>query len=385
LAVLSGLFGTKGTYSKKNGINSPNYAIKMNLTRKRLLRRTVVLLSYFLLAYPTFYYSYKFGSPDTSGQRDYFDYYPLYSEMDYTQTEAPYNMRLFSTSLVYLLGKTGIDYQVEINFKDEKVERHVYFQAIVIHFFGAILTALFVFLMLEYLNKDYIVAWICGALYLIQYGTLFWGAGGLTDGFSAMMFAAMCYCMFKRSWWIVPILFLSVFQRELLILGMGVVTFLYMGKSYLESRKIDLYFAVVFVSSLLSFLTFVVLRNTVFFTPKNDHHFAVSSYFTRFGEVGFSLGVYLKGVIFSQNIMMLFLLLIIYKWYRKWSFDKFHILVITGLFVFFHLVRAAINPVFFEVGRHMYVLSALFLVYFGLELKPLFNSAYRELADKLNL
>lgn len=329
-----------------------------------------------LLSFPMFYYSYKFGSPDTSGQRDFYDYYPLYSEMDVQNTEAPYNMRLLSTSMVYLLGKTGVYFPVEINFKNPDVKQQVYFQAIIVHFIAAFLTSYLIYLTLMKLQTSLLISVLGAMLYLLQYGTVFWGAGGITDGFSAMMFAVFIYFFLLRQLWAIPLMFLFVFQRELLILGGGIVSFMYLLREYLKNKNFDRYYSMIFGGSLMAFLTFSILRNTLFYTPKNSHHFEITSYFGKFSQVDFSLMEYLKGTILSQNLLMVLMILILYKIAKGFRVDRFNMLVILTVFVFFHLIRAAINPAFFQVGRHVYMLSSLFIVYLGLELNSLLSNPH---------
>ena len=338
----------------------------------------VPLFLYALMSYPIFYYSYKFGSPATSGQRDFYDYYPLYSEMNILEPEAPYNMRVVSPSLVYLLNRSGLSYPIEINFQDPEIDQDVYLSTIIVHFVAAVLTAFLIFLALLYLSKDWLLSILGGGLYLVQYGTVFWGSGGITDGFSAALFALFTFFFLRKSYWSIPVLLLAIFQRELIILGAGVVSCIYWLNGFWNKKRVDRYYLITWLASLGSFIFFSILRNTLFYTPKNDHHFNVSNFFGRFDEVDFSLFVYLKGVVLSQNILAIYVLILLFKWIYGLKINWFRVSVIMSLFVFLHLVRAAINPVFFEVGRHMYILSPLFIVYMLLEAVPIFQRWYKK-------
>lgn len=342
----------------------------------------VVFALFLFVAYPSFYYSYKFGSPDVSGQFDFYDYYPVYADFDFDKVEAPYNMRLVSTSFVYLLGKTGFYYPVETSYKNENVKQSVYFQAIFVHFLAAALTAFLIWLIVFKHTGDMVVGLVSGALYILQYGTLFWGAGGLTDGFSALMFVLMIYLLLNKSYWLGPLLLLSVFQREAIILGMGAAAGGYLVWEYVKTKKISRYYIYALVLSVVSFALFMYLRKTLFFTPKYAHHLEATAYFNKFDEHEFSLFTYLRGTIFSQNIGAIYLIVLAVKYRLKQSINIAHVGIIFGMFFFFHLIRAAINPAFFQVGRHMYMVSGLMIVYLGMEMKPLFDSWYRTLARK---
>ncbi len=180
-------------------------------TRQKYLKWSVLVV-YVLISFPQFYYSYKFGSPETSGQRDFYDYYPVYNELNVQEPEAPYNMRVLSPSLVYVLNKSGISYPIEINFQDPDIDQDVYLSTIIVHFAAAVLTAFLIFLTLFYLQKDSVISVIGGGLYLVQYGTVFWGSGGITDGFSAAVFALFTLYFLRTSYWSIPILLIAIFS-----------------------------------------------------------------------------------------------------------------------------------------------------------------------------
>ena len=57
--------------------------------RSRLKNIFSVGFIYLLLAFPMFYYVYKFGNP-MFGTNDFFSYYRLYKDWDFTGVEAPF-------------------------------------------------------------------------------------------------------------------------------------------------------------------------------------------------------------------------------------------------------------------------------------------------------
>ena len=74
--------------------------------------KTSLLLTtiYGTLAFPLFYFVYKYGTPDM-GLNDFYSYYKLYASWDIEHVDAPFNMRLLSYFIVNLMNRTGLNYE----------------------------------------------------------------------------------------------------------------------------------------------------------------------------------------------------------------------------------------------------------------------------------
>ncbi|MEZ4722075.1 MAG: hypothetical protein R2813_09400 [Flavobacteriales bacterium] len=325
-----------------------------------------VFFFYLILAYPVFYFSYKFGSPEISGQADYFAYYKLYKTLSIEGVDAPTNMRLISSFLVYLIYQSGFYYPVEIVFSDPAYDQAVYFSSVFVSFVSAAVTSTIIYNVVLSYSKNHMAGIISGCLYFLQYGTVIWGSGGLADGFSTMLFALLLYTYLKRSLTLfVCLLPLAVFQREIILMAFATFFFLEFGLRLYEhvwaKRALGL-----LVYTLGLFAIYVYLRETVFFTPRYSGYTSSTFYQDLFDFSPASILKYLRGTILSQNLLWLYLGLIFYSLKKKIPFDKQWSFYIIGFFVVINVVCFLLKAPS-EAGRYFYVTSPLLICGLGLQ------------------
>src|SRR4051812_31126964 len=128
---------------------------------------------YALLAFPLFYFVYKFGNPEF-GTNDFFDYYKLYYNWDIKNVDAPFNMRLLSSFVVYLLNKTGLHYDTMTAFDKFDLSKQVFFNAIFLNYLYIVSTCAVIFLTVKKHLQNSLLAFTSGLIYLMGFGILFY-------------------------------------------------------------------------------------------------------------------------------------------------------------------------------------------------------------------
>ena len=90
-----------------------------------------VWVAYILLSFPLFYFAYKFCLPDFGGE-DFFSYYHLYKNWDFSKVDCPFNMRLVSAFFIYIMNAMGLHYDTKIVFTyfHPDLDQQVFFNAI---------------------------------------------------------------------------------------------------------------------------------------------------------------------------------------------------------------------------------------------------------------
>src|SRR4051812_45622414 len=78
-------------------------------TRDVVPRRAGIVPLFLILAFPLFYFVYKYANPEPLAH-DFFNYYKMYDGWRWSEVYPPFNMRVVSPYLVYLLSKTGLSY-----------------------------------------------------------------------------------------------------------------------------------------------------------------------------------------------------------------------------------------------------------------------------------
>lgn len=324
-----------------------------------------------LLSYPLFYYSYKFGSPDF-GNSDFYSYYKLYSEWRMDGVESPFNMRLISTFLIYSLSKLGLHYDTAVAFNHPEISKQIYFNAILFNYVCTVLTSWLVFKMIWRFCGSRIYGIFFAAVYLLGFGILFYSINTLTDSFSYFLFTAVLFAYLQRSFWAFPLMALAVFQRENIFLIMGLVSLADWWRDK-ASRK---YAAGIFALSVIGFSTFIILRMTVFHTPKYADELEWFNFLDRLIHPQYPAGEYFRQVLLNQNLLGLYFAVAAYKLLKKHPVDIWRVGVLAAL-ILQAVVVSLIALIGNNIGRFTFMLSPLALLWAAMELKPLLASQIR--------
>lgn len=318
-----------------------------------------------VLAFPAFYFVYKFGNPEL-GCRDYKDYYALFKDLNIDGVEAPFNMRLISSFFVHLMYKMGLHYDTEIVSDALGLERSVFFCAVFFNYLCVVSTCVVLFQTIKtHLNNVY-MALFAGVAYLLGFGTLFFVMMPITDAFSIFIFSIIFYQYLKKNYWALVFLVLIILQREYYFLALG----LYALCDFWKTK--DKYYLYMLLTCIACFGTYMVLRKTIFFTPKYDHQASAGFFVESVFSIKFPLVPYLKQLIMTMNIFILYTGVLIYKWFKKTEVDGFGFVKL--LILFFQINVISFAAVFGNnTGRYFYMLIPMVIFYLVKEVNPLLH------------
>lgn len=325
----------------------------------------IVWVLYTLLAFPLFYFVYKFGNP-MFGCNDFFSYYILYDTFDISKVEAPFNMRLLSTFFVYLLNKTGLSYETATNFDQfTNLSKQVYFNSVLFNYLSVIATCTVIYYTIKkFFANNVLLSFVAGIFYLLGFGTIFYEIMPITDAFSVFLFSAVLFAYLSKSYTIIPLLLPLIFQREYIFMALGLIALV----DYFKYR--ERYYVLVLITCVFCFAIYYTLRKTVFFTPRFDHQASPSFFLDSIQTLKFPLGPYIKQTLMTLNLFIFYVLVLIYKNYYKLNIDKFSFFKLLLLFVQINLISVA--AVFGNnTGRYFYILVPLVIFELVKEIQPL--------------
>ena len=331
-------------------------------------QNSVVIFLYFILSYPLFYYAYKFGSPDF-GNNDFYSYYHLYKSWDFKGIESPFNTRLISSFFIFLFNKVGFFYNSEISYHNPLIDQRVLFSAIFFNYLSIVMTAFVIYKMINNFFKNNLFAFMFGLLVFLGFGALFYSINTLTESFSILLFSLIFFAYQSKSYWIFPLLLITIIQREYIFFITGLISLVH----YFFHKTEKKYFLLVFISSILGFGIYFVLRKTFFYTPYFSSQLDFTDFFPRLLHPGFPLGEYIRQSFFNQNILLIYLFVLLYKLYMKMSINKINILIVALLYCQVHFV-AIVSVLGNSCGRYFYVTLPLILFFIASEIKPLIST-----------
>src|ERR1051326_2400508 len=181
----------------------------------------LVFSVFVLISYPLFYYAYKYCSPQVGQLTDYYSYYNLYDKWDFGKVESPFNIRLISSFFVFLFGKLNFYYDTQIAFN--MGSQKIFFDAIFLNYIFVVLTCMAIFKTVYHFFSNYLFAFGISVLYLLGFGTIFFELSPITDSCSVFLMAVIFYFYLRQSKWVLLFLSLAVFQREYILLAMGLL------------------------------------------------------------------------------------------------------------------------------------------------------------------
>lgn len=323
---------------------------------------------YALFAFPSFYFVYKYGTPDF-GLKDFFDYYKLYKDWDISAVEAPFNMRLLSSYFVHLLYESGLHYDTAIAFdKFPDLDKRVFFNAVFFNFICIITTCAVLFTTVKKHFNNNLLAFASGLVYLLGFGTLFYEFMPITDALSILIFAVALYYYLTKSYLIILPLLALILQREYVFLALGLISVLDLWKFR------EKYYLHVLLICIVCFAIYYVLRKTLFYTPLYDKQASPGYFLESLTRLKFPLGSYLRQTLMTLNLFIIYLVIVSYKKIKKTEIDKFGLIKLLLLFLQINLISFA--AVFGNnTGRYFYILIPLVIFQLIKETEPL-------LADK---
>jgi hypothetical protein len=332
------------------------------------------------LAFPLFYFVYKFGDPEPLAH-DFFQYYRLYKDWDINNVNAPFNMRLISSACVHLLYKTGICYETHIAFDKYAswgFQKEVFFCATFFNYLCVVATCTYIFYLLVTRNKSVLLSF-CGALlYLLGFGTIFYELMPVTDALSVLLFSVTFHYYLKKSYWLIPLVTLFIFQREYVLLALGLTSLI----DFLQSKS-EKYYLITLACCLFSFLIYFVLRKTIFYTAALDSQASPAALAE--GLLQFHLPdiSFLKQSAMTLNLFFIYLGLILYKIYLKLSIDRHALLKMLLLLLQIYVICVAAGHGN-NMGRYFYILVP-FVIYYLITEVAIFLKPENDLTESFRI
>jgi hypothetical protein len=203
-----------------------------------------------------------------------------------------------------------------------------------------------------------------GLLYLLGFGTIFFQLMPLVDAFTSLCLTFILIFYSRKSYWTLPLLALMILQREYLLMAFGLAVLV----DYLYKR--DAYHLRVFVFTVICFIIYVVLRKTIFETPRYAHHTDPSFMYEALTTPSFPIMPFIKQTAMTLNLLFIYLGVVLYKAWKQYSFDKAEAVKIAALF-FQVVVLAFILALGNNTGRYFYIITPLIIVALVKEVSPL--------------
>ena len=173
----------------------------------------------------------------------------------------------------------------------------------------------------------------------------------------------------RKSKWQYLVLVAAVFQREYVFFVFGLVAFIHWFTDKTNRR----YYATVLVANVACFLIYILMRKTLFYTPRYEHQMAVSSFLEKIQYSITDYGAYFRQTFALQNILILYTGLFIYK-----KMKGMEVLPVNLLISYALLAEIVILSLFIGLGNNTgryYYMSVPLLIYFlALEALPLFRA-----------
>ena len=264
-----------------------------------------------LASYGILYFSYKYYLP-WPGHNDFDQYHPMYLHpLDFTQAEAPFIYRQFSAVITNVVYRTGIFYPNEIQFSTPAYEQRVFFSVLLSNYVALLLTAIVVGNMIIHITKSdsifppLIGGLLCFTAFFTQKGVI----TEMTEGWSWFLVTIGFYAYLRRNLWLIlPVLFVSIFQRETIPIVFGVLAALDLLASF-RDQQVNLFYKWTFASSLLAFVGYLLVR-TVLLPVGGEYESQLNAAsmianLTNLLTAGFSSTLFFQGII-TQNTFLIF-------------------------------------------------------------------------------
>jgi hypothetical protein len=329
--------------------------------------QAVIWTLYVLLSYPLFYFAYKFGLPDYGGD-DFFSYYFLYRDWDFSKVECPFNMRLISGFLIFLLNRLGLNYNTETAFMaiHPDYDQQVFFNAVLFNYLCVILTCIVIYKTIKLVSENELFAFLGGGVYLLGFGTLFFSLKPLSESCGILILSLGFYFYVQKSQWIYLIFPLALFQREYIFIVFGILAFY---EFFLFRKK---YFLWVFICTILFFAIYYILRKTIFYTPRWNFQTSPVSFLDALADTGLDPASFIRQSILISNLFWIYLGVLLYKKLKRIPFNR-HYLIIILLLLAEVLIMSVLARFGNSAGRYFYYTSPILIFYLFKELKPVLS------------
>jgi len=313
-----------------------------------------------LLSYPLFYFSYKYTLPDMGGA-DYFHYLHMYEEWDVAHTEAPFNMRIIGSFGTYLLNSAGLDYNTETVFASAHPElsRKTFFNALLFNYLCVLVTSCVIYCTAIKSGLKTLHSFLGALLFLLGFGTVFFLLKPANDACGVLFIALGFHFYLQRSYGLMLVLALCVFQREYALMVFGMVA----AVDWFFERK--RYYLITLLASVVAFAGYFVLRKTLFYSPLHDGQTKPGFFLQSILHPQVDWAPFVKQLALSCNILVLYMLAIVYKKWMKQTWSKRFLATTVILFV--QVITMSIAAGFGNNTGRIFYFTAPIIIYFFLQ------------------
>jgi hypothetical protein len=333
--------------------------------RSSLFQNAAVLLVLLLLSYPLFYFSYKYTLPDMGGA-DYFHYLHLYESWDVANTEAPFNMRIIGSYGTYVFNKIGLHYNTETVFATAHPElsQQTFFNALLFNYLCVLMSVFVIYRTARTSLDNALLAFIGSLVFLLGFGTVFFLLKPANDACGVLLIALGYHYYLRKSIWVYPILLLCVFQREYALMVFGMLA----AVNYFFERH--RYFVGVFLASTASFGLYYILRKTLFYSPLHDGQTKPGFFLNSLLHPEVEWGPFIKQLALSCNLLWLYILVVVYKIWKRIPCSKLFMAIVSVLFVqvVFMSIAAGFGN---NTGRIFYFVAPMIVYFLLMESKSI--------------
>jgi hypothetical protein len=333
---------------------------------KGLKQNSLLFILFALLGLPLFYYAYKFGTPEFGGL-DVYSYYKLYANWDFASVDSPFNQRILSSYAIYLIHQTGISYNTETAITALGLDKQVYFSALLFNYVCVVLTCIVIYRTVErFLKADVLYSFASAMVFMLGFGTLFFLITALTDALSVLFVALIFRYYLDKSWLLIPVLLASVFQREYIFFVFGLMALIH----WITEKPERKYYMIVLGVNIACFLLYYICRKTIFYTPRFDHQIDFGKFWHTIQNSFGDMKAYLRQVVMIQNLLIIYVGVCIYKYWKKIPFDKVYFSVTMLLFLEI-VVLSVIIGLGNNTGRYFYMTAPILVFLLAKEWLPL--------------
>lgn len=338
---------------------------------------SLIYFCYVIVGFPLFYFVYRYGDPEPASH-DFFQYYHLYLRMETDLVIAPHNMRLVGAFFVNMLYKLNIYYDTACVF--DKYDswgflKQVYFCAILFNFLCVAATCLVLFEIARSVWNDVVLAFGTGLLFLLGFGTLFYCITPLTESFSILVFTVFLYWYRTKNMLVLIPIVILIFQREYLL-----VTICTLAIFDFFFRK-TIFYLETSVASCLAFGVHFFLRKTIFFSYHLESQIDPTVMFQNILMINFKTSEYIRQLTLPQNLLIVYLLVLTYKYINGLQIIKRYFFLILILFLQVNFISIS-GGHGNNVGRYFYLSVPIVILALMSELTPLlFGSVSKIKAD----
>jgi hypothetical protein len=261
------------------------------------------------------------------------------------------------------MSKIGFFYDTAAQIDNYSFNKVIYFNAIFFNYMCVVTTCVLIFHIAVKQKHNVLLAFSGGLLYLLGFGTIFYELMPAVDAFSILLVAFFLYSYNQKSQWVLLPLIILILQREYGLIAIVLYTLI----DFIKYR--NRYFLQVTVYSLACFTFYVILRKSIFETPRYAHHTNIEFIFNSGFSINFPLAPFIRQVAMTLNIFIIYVLVITFKYIKKIAINSFEFLKINLLFLQL-LALTVLLSLGNNAGRYFYILTPFIIINLLNEVRP---------------